>query len=196
MTDSCSVEGCDRPVRVAKRGLCARHYERWRRLGDPTLGRTNQTLGETCSVEGCETRPVSLGLCSKHYSRLRRHGHLDPPEAPRERCSVEGCDRPHEARGLCGMHYSRFKRTGSTELIWYPATCGCDHVSLAPARPCPRCRKRAHSREYRKTDAARRAKQRWRESPAGRESRRRCKARARRLGKSWATDRGRRRSDR
>lgn len=34
-TNMCQVEGCDSDTR--SRGLCAKHYHRWRRHGDPTF---------------------------------------------------------------------------------------------------------------------------------------------------------------
>lgn len=36
---SCTIEGCDEPVLVAKRGWCRKHYCRWQRHGDPLGGR-------------------------------------------------------------------------------------------------------------------------------------------------------------
>lgn len=32
---TCSVTGCEEPVKVKKRGLCTRHYARWQRHGTP-----------------------------------------------------------------------------------------------------------------------------------------------------------------
>lgn len=40
--ETCSVSGCDRPI--DRRGWCTSHYQRWRKHGDPTAGRT--TPGE------------------------------------------------------------------------------------------------------------------------------------------------------
>ena len=33
----CKIEDCGRPVRIVKRQLCRRHYERWRDHGDPSI---------------------------------------------------------------------------------------------------------------------------------------------------------------
>lgn len=33
----CTVEGCEKAVKVLSRGLCGQHYERWRVHGDPTV---------------------------------------------------------------------------------------------------------------------------------------------------------------
>lgn len=34
---TCSVDGCDRPIRVKMRQLCLLHYTRWHRYGDPLI---------------------------------------------------------------------------------------------------------------------------------------------------------------
>ena len=36
-TTTCSIEGCDKPVRA--RTWCVKHYSRWQRQGDPLAGR-------------------------------------------------------------------------------------------------------------------------------------------------------------
>lgn len=33
----CSIDGCDRPVRVIKRQLCNAHYQRWAKYGDAKM---------------------------------------------------------------------------------------------------------------------------------------------------------------
>lgn len=35
--DICLMFDCDRPVLVVKRGLCGKHYARWRKHGDPAV---------------------------------------------------------------------------------------------------------------------------------------------------------------
>lgn len=65
----CSIDGCESLVR--SRGWCAKHYQRWRRHGDP-LGRNTQPAD--CSVDGCSGRIVARGWCRPHYYRWRRHG--------------------------------------------------------------------------------------------------------------------------
>lgn len=36
--DTCSIEGCGRPLKVKSRRLCNRHYRRFQRHGDPLAG--------------------------------------------------------------------------------------------------------------------------------------------------------------
>lgn len=68
----CSVKGCTASVHA--KGFCGRHYTRWRRHGDPTLGGPARGLNAVCSVEGC-TRPVRRwGYCDAHAQRWRNHG--------------------------------------------------------------------------------------------------------------------------
>jgi hypothetical protein len=46
LNDTCSVEGCNTRVLVRSRGLCSKHYDRWRRHGDPYVTlRPNLILG-------------------------------------------------------------------------------------------------------------------------------------------------------
>lgn len=70
----CSIEGCDRPVKVKRDGLCNRHYYRLRRHGDPQGGRVSPDRNRICSVDGCEARGRTRGFCSKHYRRWLLHG--------------------------------------------------------------------------------------------------------------------------
>jgi hypothetical protein len=83
---TCSIEDCG--VAVYARGWCNRHYQRWRRHGDPSVDRTPaRTLGD-CSVDECGSPAVARDLCNLHYRRKRVHG--DPlGTAPMGRPMVE-----------------------------------------------------------------------------------------------------------
>jgi len=70
----CSAIGCDKP-QIA-RALCPKHYDAWRRHGDPLISKT-RTRG-SCSYPGCDRPHASKGYCGSHYSRLRRHGSVRP----------------------------------------------------------------------------------------------------------------------
>jgi hypothetical protein len=102
----CSVEGCDRDTE--RRGMCNRHYLRWKRNGTTTI---------PCSVEGCANDHAAQGYCNMHYKRLQRHGDVGSVEKTertfQDGCDVEGCTKPHDSRGLCQAHYFRLRRTGS-----------------------------------------------------------------------------------
>lgn len=93
-TRTCShPDGCDSPSRV--RGLCQKHYVRWKRQGG---------LGQVCSVDDCGEPSQSRGLCHKHYARFLTHGTVELAPPPTT-CSVDGCAREHYVRGFCSRHY-------------------------------------------------------------------------------------------
>ena len=84
------------------------HYQRWKRLGDPTRNLIEERP-KTCMVDGCE-RPVhGNGMCGAHWNRNARHGSPtggSPDREPRGlSCSEPGCDLPAKARRLCRGHY-------------------------------------------------------------------------------------------
>lgn len=116
---TCEIAACDRPHKA--KGLCALHYGRNRRLGDPKahLDLYEKDRPKTCSVIGCEAMTHTGAMCSSHYQRWRRHG--DPLGGGRQRrkrgtppppCSIEGCDSPSLSRGWCSQHYVRWAKYG------------------------------------------------------------------------------------
>lgn len=103
----CAEAGCTE-TKIHGRGLCQRHYSRWRLAQD---------LGP-CSVEGCTRTLIARGLCRLHYERMRSHG--DPllgAKPVRGDCSIDGCHEPAEARGWCELHYSRWRRHGDPLIV-------------------------------------------------------------------------------
>ena len=116
---TCSVEGCATVVRA--RGWCDKHYNRWRKHGDPLVGgpklrRTGP--GFSCAIDGCELPVLNrrTGWCSKHYTRFVRYG--DPHFRKRihkyggKHCSIDGCSEPAIARGWCMRHWQCWQRNG------------------------------------------------------------------------------------
>lgn len=82
----CDVAGCER-VHYG-RGLCRLHYRRaWEvwpgrkvPLGDAGLaGKAwdRQAAPPTCTVDGCDKRPVGKGICAMHRRRWRLYGTYD-----------------------------------------------------------------------------------------------------------------------
>lgn len=65
----CTVYECDEPARG--RGMCKRHWARWRRTGDPG-GRAAHP--PTCTYGTCDRPYRSRGLCHMHLERWRRTG--------------------------------------------------------------------------------------------------------------------------
>lgn len=67
---TCSVAACER--KTLARGLCGKHYQRWKACGDPA-GRQWPTM---CAVEGCPGAIKARGWCDTHYQRWRKRGEV------------------------------------------------------------------------------------------------------------------------
>lgn len=75
---TCAVAGCDQPRR--KRGWCGRHYQAWRRNGDPTIAKHEWAAkGGVCLV--CGSTELMMGsrrycsrACSQTATRARNAG--------------------------------------------------------------------------------------------------------------------------
>lgn len=96
----CSIAGCGKAHQA--RGWCWKHYQKWRKYGDPLAG----FVAPTCKAAGCATPARSGGYCDMHYTRWKRHG--DPGvrlTVPWGVCSVDGCDLQAFGRGLCQRHH-------------------------------------------------------------------------------------------
>jgi hypothetical protein len=112
-TRLCSVPECGSEADA--RGLCKKHYARWRRRGTTDDPRNK----DTCAVAGCDLPAKQLDWCLKHYARWRRHG--DPlvvtraPKGFYSGCSVPGCTQKHYGHGLCHKHWACWRRNGSPE---------------------------------------------------------------------------------
>lgn len=96
----CSIPTCRKPV--YGRDLCAAHYQRLRKYGDPLGGAKYQIThkpGGPCGVSGCQKPAKKKGMCIAHYERQRLGKPSDNPvrvwsHAPwfREHVSHEGDD--------------------------------------------------------------------------------------------------------
>lgn len=64
----CSVKGCINSFLA--RGLCNKHYLRWKKYGDPLFTQHK----EFCSIEDCNNKHALNGYCVKHNKRVERHG--------------------------------------------------------------------------------------------------------------------------
>jgi hypothetical protein len=109
--DTCSVDGCERPLISARCGLCRLHYQRLRDNGT-TDARQLINIGD-CRIEGCSRPARKRGWCTMHYWRWCEHG--DPtfvlPRATTDGlCVIDGCEKPIKARGWCDMHYARWRQ--------------------------------------------------------------------------------------
>lgn len=97
--------------------MCSKHYERWRKHGDPLSTKTDVASGLTCSVDGCDDSVKSKKMCSKHYRRNKLHG--DPNHLVRylKTCTVGGCSKAHRSKGYCGKHYARWLKHGDPNVV-------------------------------------------------------------------------------
>lgn len=67
----CSIDDCS--GRPCGRGWCMKHWQRWKKHGDPT--KLTRHVPTICSI--CGDPEESKGYCSKHYQRLMKHGTTD-----------------------------------------------------------------------------------------------------------------------
>ena len=118
----CNIEECQNGV--DSKGMCSKHYSRWRRHGDASIVKIKRTKVSTkpqglieCSIDDCKNPARHSAWCGKHYQRWYRTGDplktvkLSPGEVTI--CTVDGCDLKHYAHSLCKMHYGRWKYSGS-----------------------------------------------------------------------------------
>ena len=72
----CRIDDCDKIAINKTQLLCENHYRRWKKHGDPLLGRPSPTHkpGGACSIEDCQKESKYRGLCIPHYMRQWKHG--------------------------------------------------------------------------------------------------------------------------
>jgi hypothetical protein len=70
-TRPCMIEGCD-TARVS-RGMCNKHWRRWKTHGDPHYVRPEH-VDKPCAVEGCGRRTIARGWCYAHWGRWKKDG--------------------------------------------------------------------------------------------------------------------------
>jgi hypothetical protein len=95
-TNSCSVEGCDKPRRSSGVPYCQKHYSRVRRHGHAEATRKPpQPATGPCPVEGCDQPQSYNGMCKKHATRVARHGDPHAFTHQRDRNLPRGQANPH-----------------------------------------------------------------------------------------------------
>ena len=93
----CSVDECDRIVGPkGAKGMCPKHYKRWKQHGTTNLPDRPPTM---CEVDGCETPAKARMLCKVHYDRWQRLGTTNLPT-------------------LADRLWDRVDRSGGTDACW------------------------------------------------------------------------------
>jgi hypothetical protein len=104
----CSGNECDRPV--AARGLCSKHYSRFREAGG---------LGRTCQMPKCDKPHFGRDMCSEHYRAwfaVTERQAVADERRRRGKCVTCGAETKSGARGTvpkyCDDHAKgpRYKR--------------------------------------------------------------------------------------
>lgn len=75
MKINCSIIDCDKPKKC--KGLCEKHYWRFRTKGDPNYRSTVECRNKICLEENCKYSARKLGLCNSHYTKLWRRKNPD-----------------------------------------------------------------------------------------------------------------------
>ena len=73
---TCSVDGCE--TKSSARGYCTKHWDRWRKHGDPSVVLRRGPAAKTCTEPGCDRKHQGKGLCALHSARMKRYGTTTP----------------------------------------------------------------------------------------------------------------------
>lgn len=118
-TGICSIDGCGK--RNKARGLCAAHWQRWRKYGAPTGGRTNGMplafLNEAAKCVGGECFIWPFAKTTRGYGQIRRNGKAH--SVSRLVCEMVNGPPPsseHEAAHTCGKGSSGC--VSGAHLVW------------------------------------------------------------------------------
>lgn len=85
MDKTCTLDGCDRPLRYVGRGWCNFHYQRWYSYGDPLHpGRSRRQL-PVCTFPDCGHPSEKRSLCGAHYRQWHRRQELHEPRGRKSR---------------------------------------------------------------------------------------------------------------
>ena len=63
----CKIDGCNNKHSAI--GYCRRHYDSFRRHGDPLIAKPIIHHGK-CLIDGCTDKHEAKGYCKKHYKKF------------------------------------------------------------------------------------------------------------------------------
>lgn len=75
---TCSIEGCQRPLKYPNKGFCNFHYRRWKATGDPLKLKERPPI-RLCKIEGCGTKHNRYGYCRYHARTYLANGDFYRP---------------------------------------------------------------------------------------------------------------------
>lgn len=120
---TCTVDDCNRPIRVHSRGWCGLHYQRWQRHGDTGPGKPHrlhsrsEVEARTCEFSGCTRRYISKGLCASH--NWQRNVGRDLTPLP-DRRAAKPADRNERGEKQCRTCLSWLEPDRFTRLASAP----------------------------------------------------------------------------
>lgn len=110
----CEVGSCERAISC--KGLCATHYSRYLKHGDPQehipiVPKRKVSADGLCGILECGNKTDGHFMCNAHRYRESKFG--DPfggkepnaPHVPGSQCMEPECEKVARVRGLCGPHY-------------------------------------------------------------------------------------------
>lgn len=125
----CSV--CKGNAKIAARGMCWKHYARWRRRNGDVSDPDFINKGKVCKIDDCQDEAKAEGYCIKHHRRVEKYADPTIVHTPSDsfvpmtydklQCVMSGCKEEKNSKELCCKHYHNYmyhKRTGLVNTVF------------------------------------------------------------------------------